>query len=111
MKTKTTSIRLMNDTLFTEAVKVIFNLIKNDLQTWENEHEQYEIFGTLGNMSPLSRAAFVKEFGEEQTARAEKEARAKLELKENKSCYLSFSKRADSQFGTPEVGEFVWASC
>ena len=101
----------MNDALFTEAVKVIFNLIKNDPKTWENEHEQYEIFGTLGNMSPLSRAAFVKEFGEEQTARAEKEARAKLELKENKSCYLSFSKRADSQFGTPEVGEFVWASC
>lgn len=108
---QTKSIRLMNDALFAEAVSVIFNLIKNDIETWENENDQYEIFGTLGNMSPLSRVAFVKEFGEEQTARAEKEARAKLELKENKSCYSSFSKRADLQFGIPEVGEFVWASC
>ena len=114
MKTKTNSIRLMNDEIFATAVEVICNLIKDDKEAFESGSVQYECWGPLGTMSPISRAAFVEEFGEEQTARAEAEARAKLEPKkaeEGVPCYYNFSKMADKQIGIPNVGDFVWASC
>ena len=104
----------MNDEIFATAVEVICNLIKNDKETFESESVQYECWGPLGTMSPISRAAFVEEFGEEQTAKAEAEARSKLEPKkaeEGVPCYSNYAKMADMQNGLPEVGEFVWASC
>ena len=114
MKTKTNSIRLMNDEIFATAVETICNLIKDDKDNFESGRIQYECWGPLGAMSPISRAAFVEEFGEDQTARAEAEARAKLEPKkseESAPCYSNYSKMADMQNGFPEVGAFVWASC
>jgi len=81
-------------------------------EEWHNPNEQYEIFGKLDTMSPINRAAFVKELGEDLTIQFELEALGILVEKAEKECSTHYHKHtmeADIHKGLPKEGDFIWA--
>lgn len=89
----------------------------NMLQTYDSENEQYDaICGWCGTMSPLSRPAFVRTFGEDVTKEAEKAARADLDNWRKEyaaSEWHQYKEDADRHEvegqKVPAVGDHVWA--
>lgn len=92
-------------------VKVFTN--KEEFSTYCSDAEQYQgICGWCGVMSPLTRAAYYKEFGKDTTDAAEARAREIIAAKEaarKRTKYYEHAQEADRLEGVPAVGGFFWA--
>lgn len=92
-------------------VKVFEN--KEEFSTYCSDAEQYQgICGWCGVMSPLTRAAYYKEFGKDTTDAAEARAREIIAAKEaarKRTKYYEHAQEADRLEGVPAVGGFFWA--
>lgn len=85
---------------------------------YNSDNEQYDgICGWCGVMAPISRPAFVHDFGEAATAQAEREARADIETWQKEyavSEWAAHKAEADKHEAAgqpvPEVGFFCWAN-
>lgn len=92
-------------------VKVFEN--KEEFITYCSDAEQYQgICGWCGVMSPLTRAAYYKEFGKDTTDAAEARAREIIAAKEaarKRTKYYEHAQEADRLEGVPAVGGFFWA--
>lgn len=92
-------------------VKVFTN--KEEFSTYCSEAEQYQgLCGWCGVMSPLTRAAYYKEFGKDTTDAAEARAReiiAEKEAARKRTKYYEHAQEADRLEGVPAVGGFFWA--
>lgn len=92
-------------------VKVFSN--KEEYSTYCSDAEQYQgLCGWCGVMSPLTRAAYYKEFGKATTDAAEARARGIIAAKEaarKRTKYYEHAQEADRLKGVPTVGGFFWA--
>lgn len=92
-------------------VKVFEN--KEEFSTYCSDAEQYQgLCGWCGVMSPLTRAAYYKEFGKATTDAAEAKAReiiADKEAARKRTKYYEHAQEADRLEGVPAVGGFFWA--
>ena len=92
-------------------VKVFSN--KEEFITYCSDAEQYQgLCGWCGVMSPLTRAAYYKEFGKATTDAAEARAREIIAAKEaarKRTKYYEHAQEADRLEGVPAVGGFFWA--
>lgn len=104
------------------AQKVAAHLVEvfNDpeaLKDYNDTAETFEIFGGwAGSMSPISRAAFVKEYGEQVVTAAETLTRMKMEKTRNdyaSTQHAKFTQQAQQHRGAgspaPAAGSFVFA--
>lgn len=86
---------------------------KEEYSTYCSDTEQYQgLCGWCGVMSPLTRAAYYKEFGKATTDAAEARAREIIAAKEAaRKCtkYYEHAQEADRLKGVPAVGGFFWA--
>lgn len=78
-----------------------------------SDNEQYTgLCGWCGIMSPVSRPAYVKTFGNDTTEEAEAKAReiiAEKEAARQRTKYAQHAQEADRLEGVPAVGGFFWA--
>lgn len=99
------------DQIAENLVKVFEN--KEEFSTYCSDAEQYQVIcGWCGVMSPLTRAAYYKEFGKDTTDAAEARAREIIAAKEaarKRTKYYEHTQEADRQEGVPAVGGFFWA--
>lgn len=99
------------DQIAENLVKVFEN--KEEFCTYCSDAEQYQGFcGWCGVMSPLTRAAYYKEFGKDTTDAAEARAREIIAAKEaarKRTKYYEHAQEADRLEGVPAVGGFFWA--
>lgn len=86
---------------------------KEEFSTYCSDAEQYQcLCGWCGVMSPLTRAAYYKEFGKDTTDAAEARAREIIAAKEaarKRTKYYEHAQEADRLEGVPAVGGFFWA--
>lgn len=112
--------------IFSEIVNQLYKVFSNEAEASQYSNTQsgaqyVGLCGWAGTMSPLNRAAFLKEFGQDVTDRAEREARARVA--EYRAAYeASEYHRHELKAGeadpdqVPAVGSFVfgwtdWLKC
>lgn len=110
---------ITNNISFESLVSQLVTVFKsaNMLADYESEAVQHEIFSgwTGGSMSPISRPAYLQEFGKETLEAAEKVARKQIEEEKaefEKGDFFAASLAADKvkELGEPgELGGYVWA--
>ncbi len=122
MKTMKTNVN------FSEIVDQLYKVFSNEADASQYNNTQsgaqyMGLCGWAGVMSPLNRAAFLQEFGQDVTDRAEREARARVaeyRAAYEASEYHRHEMEADTfaaAYGdpqksqTPAVGSFVWCRC
>ncbi len=90
-----------------------------DSAVYNSDHEQYQgICGWCGVMAPLSRPAYIKEFGTAAVMEAETAARAELAARRKEYAASDWAKykdqaarhKADGE-PVPAVGQMVWGLC
>lgn len=113
---------------FSEIVNQLYKVFSNEAEASQYNNTrsgaQYMgLCGWAGVMSPLNRAAFLQEFGQDVTDRAEREARARVaeyRAAYEASEYHRHEMEADTfaaAYGDPQksqipaVGSFVWCRC
>lgn len=113
---------------FSEIVNQLYKVFSNEAEASQYTNTQsgaqhMGLCGWAGVMSPLNRAAFLKEFGQDVTDRAEREARARVaeyRAAYEASEYHRHEMEADTfaaAYGDPQksqipaVGSFVWCRC
>lgn len=112
---------MMNETAVAEMFhKGVEHVVKamegKERYGWEGEHPMYAgVLGWNGPMSPVNRAAFVKQFGEEATKQFEEAARKVLADRAwfwKNSKAKGYEAQADGLMGadpaTYKEGDFVW---
>lgn len=116
----------MQNVSFSQIVDQLYNVFSNEAEASQYTNTQsgaqyMGLCGWAGTMSPLNRAAFLKEFGQDVTDRAEREARARVA--EYRAAYeASEYHRHELEAGeadpdhVPAVGSFVfgwtdWLKC
>ena len=104
-------------------MKATFNeIVENLVKVLTDKEESAEYYcdsdlyicpcGWCGNMSPLSRPAYVKTFGKTTIEAAEAKAReiiAEKEAARQRTKYAQHAQEADRLEGVPAVGGFFWA--
>lgn len=108
-----------NNVSFEMLVKQLVTVFKsaNMLADYNSDSVQHEIFSgwTGGSMSPVTRPAYIQDFGEDVLERAEMEARKQIEAEQTefeKGEYFAAAAAADElreRGGLPGVGAYVWA--
>lgn len=118
----------MQNVSFPQIVDQLYKTFSNEAEASQYTNTQsgaqyMGLCGWAGVMSPLNRAAFVKEFGQDVTDRAEREARARVaeyRAAYEASEYHRHEMEADTfaaSYGDPQksqipaVGSFVWCRC
>ena len=118
----------MQNISFSQIVDQLYNTFSNEAEASQYNNIQsgaqyMGLCGWAGTMSPLNRAAFLKEFGQDVTDRAEREARARVAAYRaayEASEYHRHEMEADTfaaSYGDPQksqipaVGSFVWCRC
>ena len=112
MKAKVTSEQLRE-----RLVKVFASAAES--AAYNSENEQYQgICGWCGVMAPLSRPAYIKEFGAAAVMEAETAARAELAARRKEyaaSDWAKYKAQADRHKAdgepVPAVGQMVWGLC
>lgn len=98
--------------------QIVENLVKvltdkAESAQYYSDNEQYIcLCGWCGTMSPVSRPAYIKTFGEATTEQAEAKAReiiAEKEAARQRTKYAQHAQEADRLEGVPAVGGFFWA--
>lgn len=90
-----------------------------DSAVYNSDHEQYQgLCGWCGVMSPLSRPAYIKEFGAAAVMEVETAARAELAARRKEydaSDWAKYKDQADRHKAdgepVPAVGQMVWGLC
>lgn len=94
-----------------QLVKVLTD--KAESAQYYSDNEQYIcLCGWCGTMSPVSRPAYYKTFGQDTTEAAEAKAReiiAEKEAARQRTKYAQHAQEADRLEGVPAVGGFFWA--
>ncbi len=104
-------------------MKATFNAIAKQLakvfadkaesaQYYSDNAQYIAICGWCGNMSPVSRPAYIETFGKDTTEAAEAKAReiiAEKEAARKRTKYAEHAQEADRLEGVPAVGVFFWA--
>ena len=94
-----------------QLVKVFANVA--EIASYYSENEQYICMcGWCGTMSPASRAAYIKTFGEDVTKAAERKAREIIADKRQarqRTKYHEHVQEANALQGVPAVGGFFWS--
>lgn len=118
----------MQNVSFPQIVDQLYKVFSNEAEASQYNNTQsgaqyMGLCGWAGVMSPLNRAAFLKEFGQDVTDRAEREARARVaeyRAAYEASEYHRHEMEADTfaaAYGDPQksqipaVGSFVWCRC
>lgn len=118
----------MQNVSFSQIVDQLYKVFSNEAEASQYNNTQsgaqyMGLCGWAGVMSPLNRAAFLKEFGQDVTDRAEREARARVaeyRAAYEASEYHRHEMEADTfaaSYGNPQksqipaVGSFVWCRC
>lgn len=118
----------MQNVSFSQIVDQLYKTFSNEAEASQYTNTQsgaqyMGLCGWAGVMSPLNRAAFLKEFGQDVTDRAEREARARVaeyRAAYEASEYHRHEMEADTfaaSYGDPQksqipaVGSFVWCRC
>lgn len=118
----------MQNVSFPQIVDQLYKIFSNEAEASQYTNTQsgaqyMGLCGWAGVMSPLNRAAFIKEFGQDVTDRAEAEARARVaeyRAAYEASEYHRHEMEADTfaaSYGDPKksqipaVGSFVWCRC
>lgn len=118
----------MQNVSFPQIVDQLYKVFSNEAEASQYNNTQsgaqyMGLCGWAGTMSPLNRAAFIKEFGQDVTDRAEREARARVaeyRAAYEASEYHRHEMEADTfaaSYGDPQksqipaVGSFVWCRC
>lgn len=90
-----------------------------DSAVYNSDHEQYQgICGWCGVMAPLSRPAYIKEFGAAAVMEAETAARTELAARRKEYAASDWAKYKDQAVRhkadgepVPAVGQMVWGLC
>lgn len=94
-----------------QLVKVLTD--KAESAQYYSSNEQYIcLCGWCGDMSPVSRPAYIKTFGKTTAEQAEAKAReiiAEKEAARKRTRYAQHAQEADRLEGVPAVGGFFWA--
>lgn len=118
----------MQNVSFPQIVDQLYKTFSNEAEASQYNNTQsgaqyVGLCGWAGTMSPLNRAAFLQEFGQDVTDRAEREARARVaeyRAAYEASEYHRHELEADTfaaSYGDPKksqipaVGSFVWCRC
>ena len=106
---------------FSQIANQLVTIFRNEGKTasYNSANEMREVFcGWCGTMSPMSRPAFVADFGADVVEKAEKEARriiAEDAQKYAKSEYFAHVQEAEAHAKagqpTPKAGAFMYALC
>ena len=100
---------------FNEIVENLVKVLNDKAESaqYYSDNEQYICMcGWCGDMSPVSRPAYIKTFGKETTEQAEAKAREMIAEKEaarQRTKYVQHAQEADRLEGVPAVGGFFWA--